>query len=116
MVRDTESKGRDRNDLAARFASAVSSLADGDLTFGRPFDLASSTALADNIDSGQNAQRLFDVTALRDLIYDIQIRARSPEHPDVQPREVLCTEIGSTPLLISLLEDLIEELHGRMEQ
>ncbi len=115
MAKNTESKGRDE-DLAARFASAVASLAEGELTFGRPFDLASSAALADNIDSGPHAQGLFDVTALRDLVYDIEIRARSLDHPHVQPREVLRTQIGSTPLLISLLEDLIEELHGRMEQ
>lgn len=111
MVSNTESTDHHRDGLLADFAGAVSSLADGDLTFKAPFDLASSTALADNIDDGGIAQRLFEVTALRDCGYEVRIMARSLDHPDVDPREMINTSVRSTRMLISLLEGLLDELY-----
>ncbi len=110
------SKKEDDRGLAADFAAAVSSLAEGGLTFDQPFDLPSSAALAANIDSGDGAQHLFDVTAARDCQYEVHISARLKDHPDVSAREVLNTSVPSTRLLISLLEDLIDELHARMQE
>ncbi len=107
-----------REGLEPDFATAVSSLAEGELTFPPPFDLSSSAALAANIDNGDGAVRLFDVTAQRDCQYDVQIFARmgGGHGEEVRVREVINTQVPSTPQLISLLDDLIEELHARMEE
>lgn len=103
-MRSSESTGSD--DLDALFTSAVMSLAEGNLTFQPPFDLATSAALAANIDLGDLAQRLFDATAQRDTGYRISIHATAPGVPD---REVVNTNVASTALLVALLDGLLDE-------
>lgn len=89
----------------------VSALADGELTFAPPFDLATSAALARNIDTGRIAQALFDATQTRDTAYRVTIAAISPD--DELAREIIDTTVASTRLLVALLDGLMEELHAR---
>jgi hypothetical protein len=116
VSRDTESMKHDRDGLLAKFAAAVSSLADGELTHHPPFDLSSSAALADNIDAGGIAQHLFDVTAQRDTGYTVVITSKSVSHPDLGDRPVIDTQVASTRLLIALLETFLDELYARNEE
>lgn len=109
-MRDTESTDSDEDDLAALFASAIATLADGMLMFPFPFDLASAAALAVNDDTGDLAEQLFSVTAQRDTAYRVAIYATAP---GVGDREVLSTRVPSTSMLVALLDTLIEE---RIEQ
>lgn len=116
MYSDTDSAADNRDGLLARFAAAVSSLADGQLTFAAPFDFSTSAALADNIDFGDTAERLFAVTAQRQSGYTVRIFTNSSAHPDLPEREVIDTRVPSDRLLIALLEGLLEELYDRQEQ
>lgn len=109
MLSDTESTA-DREGLKAQFQAAVAPLADGELTFQPPFDLASAAALADNIDSGRIAEMLFAVTALRDCGFTVHITAHSPAHPELPDRELINTTVPSSRLLIALLDGLLNEL------
>lgn len=111
-MRSTESTDSDEQDLRALFLKIVSGLAEGELTFKPPFDLATSAALAANIDTARIAQALFDVTRLRDTAYRVSIHALAPGVPD---REVINTEVSSTDLLIELLDGLLDELVGDEE-
>jgi hypothetical protein len=113
VVRSTESTDSDEDDLAARFMAAVASLSEGELTFPSPFNLATSAALAANLDVGAIAERLFEVTALRDTGYRVAIYATAP---GVADREVIDTDVRSTRLLISLLDGLIDEQCARLEK
>lgn len=106
-MRETD---KDRDELVGEFTSTISSLSQGGLTFPPPFDLAASAALADNIDTGEIAQRLFEVTHQRDTAYTISIAAVSSQHPDLPGRPVLETTVASRQLLIVLLEGLLDEL------
>lgn len=115
MVGGQESTRDERDGLLGDFARAVSSLSRGELGFPAPFDYPSSAALADNIDTGSIAERLFDVTALRQSAYEVVIRARSPQHPELPAREVINTVVPSEQMLIVLLETLLDELHDRTE-
>lgn len=81
--------------------------------FRPPFDLATSAALAANIDGGSTAQQLFDVTAQRDTGFRVEIHAVAPGVPD---REVIKTTVASTSLLIELLDGFIEEQLARNEE
>lgn len=111
-MRRTDSTESDKDALKAGFAKAVGALADGDLTFTPPFDLATSAALAANIDTGAIAQQLFEVTAQRDTGYRVEIYAVAP---DVEDREILKTSVASTNLLIELLDGLLDEYLARQE-
>lgn len=94
----------------ALFMAVIASLAQGELTFPAPFDLATSAALAANIDTGRIANDLFDVTAQRDTGYRVEVYATAP---GVADREVIATRVPSTALLVSLLDGLLEELCAR---
>lgn len=105
-MESTESTDSDEGDLAALFAQAICSLAQGNLMFPPPFDLASSAALAANDDLGEIAEKLYEVTAQRDTGYRVRIHATAPGVPD---REVINCTVTSTPTLIALLDTLIDE-------
>lgn len=113
-MRSTEStdSGKD-DDLHRLFAQITAALSDGDLTFQPPFDHATSAALAANIDDGDIAQRLFEVTRLRETTYRVMITAVAP---GVQDREVVNTTVPGAGLLIALLDGLIEEFVARHEE
>lgn len=106
-MRNTESTDSDEDELKDRFARAVGSLAGGALTFQPPFDLATSAALSANIDEGDTADRLFDVTARRETAFRVQIHAIAP---DVADRELINTVVDNMDLLVGLLEDLLDEI------
>lgn len=112
MSEHAESTGR-RDGLRGDFASAVSSLADGELVFPPPFDLPSAAALADNLDLGEIAERLFAVTAQRQMTYTVTITGRSPQHPEMPDRVLVDTTVPSENLLIVTLETLLDELYAR---
>src|SRR3954468_19524437 len=105
-MRDTESTDSDEDDLATLFAAAICSMAQGNLMFPSPFDLASSAALAANEDTDRIAEKLFEVTAQRDTGYRVEIYATAP---GVDDREVICCTVPSTPTLLALLDSFIEE-------
>lgn len=110
-MRSGETTDSDEDDLAARFTQAVASLALGGLTFPAPFDLATSAALASNIDVGSIAERLFEATATRDTGYRVAIYETAP---GVADRAVIETSVPSTPVLIALLDGLLEEQEERL--
>jgi hypothetical protein len=110
VLGETESTSSDNDGLPEDFVAAVVPLADGELTFPAPFDLASSAALALNTDVGDIAQRLFEVTAARETEFEVIIRAKSASQPDLPAREVIDTTVSGTRLLITLLESLIAEI------
>src|ERR1041384_5367842 len=113
MQGDTEStSSSDSEGLRELFMGIVSDLADGELTFPPPFDLAASTALASNIDVGVIALKLFQVTQQRDCRYRVSIHAISPDD-EALDREIVNTTVSSTRLLFALLDGLMEELHAR---
>lgn len=116
MLSDTESTADERHDLLAKFAAAVVSLAEGELTFKPPFDLSSSAALADNIDTGVIAEKLFDVTALRDMAFTVSIHEHSLRHPELPGREVIDTRVDSARLLVALLEGFLDEIYARHDE
>lgn len=109
MRSDAEKAGDDRAELIWRFNRVVSDLAGGNLTFPPPFDLATSLALAANIDVGELAHQLFAVTAARSTQFTVRIDACSAEQPELT-RQVIDTVVDSTQLLAVLLEGLLEEL------
>jgi hypothetical protein len=110
-VRSTEpTDSGEHDDLHTLFARITAALSDGDLTFQPPFDLATSAALAANADAGDIAQRLFDVTRVRDTTYLVQITEIAP---GVSDREVVNTTVSGAGLLIALLDGLIEEQLAR---
>lgn len=82
--------------------------------FPPPFDLATSLALAANIDMGVLAERLFDVTAERDTQFQVAIYACSPEYPDIR-RQIVDTRVASSQLLTALLETVLDELDARAQ-
>lgn len=104
-MRSTESTGSD--DLDALFASAVAPLAEGNLTFPSPFDLAASAALAANDDHGRLAVELFKLLALRDVSYRVTVHATAPGVPD---REVVNTTVAGAATLVALLDGLLDEI------
>jgi hypothetical protein len=113
MQGDTEStSSSDSEGLRELFMEIVSDLADGELTFPPPFDLAASAALACNIDVGAIAVKLFNATRQRDCGYQVSIQAISPDDESVA-REIVNTTVPSTRLLLALLDGLMEELHDR---
>lgn len=114
MQRDLESTG-DSSGLRDQFMTIVSGLSRGDLTFPAPFDLATSAALAKNIDVGRLAEQLFDVTAARDCGYEVTISALNHDDGDPMRREIINTTVASTGLLVVLLDGLLDELDARLE-
>lgn len=112
MRSDTESTGNDRDGLLAQFVSAVSCLAEGELTFRAPFDLATSAALASNDDTGALAEEVFKLAASRDCGYRVTIHAVAPGGCGIE-REVINTTTPSTAVLMALLEGFLEELYDR---
>lgn len=102
---------RDTERRHEQFAQTVAALADGELTFDPPFDIASAAALAANMDVGDIALALWSVTAQRDVHYTVQIHALVPGQPALEPREILDTTVSSTANLVALLEMFIDELH-----
>lgn len=107
---DPEAEGE--RGLEHPFVEAIAPLADGNLTYSSPFDLSASAALADNVDSGSVAEKLFDVTALRRCGYQVTIAEIAPGHPELPRREVLNTQVESLHALTVILEDLLDELHA----
>ena len=93
----------------------VADLAQGELTFPPPFDLASAVALRDNTDAGDLALKLFAATAARDCGYQVTISALTPEGSEPMRREIINTTVASTALLAALLDGLLDELHDRHE-
>lgn len=116
MRGDPESISNDREKLAA-FLAAVTDLAEGALVFPPPFDLATSSALALNNDLGDLAEKLFEVSALRDCGFHVQITALAPG-TDTQPlrRDVVNTTVGSVRLLLALLDDVAFEVEAQQNQ
>lgn len=113
MERDTEStSSSDSQGLRELFMGILSDLAEGDLTFPPPFDLAASAALASNIDVGVIALKLFNATQQRDCGYRVSIHAISPDDESLG-REIVDTKVSSTRLLVALLDGLMEELTAR---
>lgn len=110
-MRRGETTDSDEDDLAARFARVIAVLARGELTFPAPFDLATSSALASNIDRGDLAERLFEVTASRQTGYRVAIYATAPGVPD---RAVIDTAVPSTQVLIALLDGFLEEQEAKL--
>lgn len=106
-MRSTESTDSE-DDLAALFTSVVTALAEGNLTFPPPFDLATSAALAANIDLGDVAEALFTVTAQRETGFRVTVHATAPGVPD---REVVNTTVAGSALLVALLDGLLDEYH-----
>lgn len=82
--------------------------------FPPPFDLATSLALAANIDRGDLAERLFEVTAARDTQFEVAIYARCPDNPDMR-RQIVDTTVASTKLLTALLDMVLDELDARAQ-
>jgi hypothetical protein len=114
VASDAESTGSDQG-LDEAFMHTVADLAQGELTFPAPFDLASAAALRVNADDGELAERLFEATASRDCGYEVTIRVLTPEGSDPEQREIIDTTVSSTPLLIELLTGLLDELEARAE-
>lgn len=108
---DTNRDGED--DLDARFNTVIATLAEGGLTFPAPYDLATSAALAVNVDVGAIALALFQVTAARDTGYRVEIYETAPGVPE---REVVNTTVDGTRLLIALLDGLAEEQSERLQR
>lgn len=107
MRSDRESRSDDRDGLRARFWAAVSSLAEGELTFPAPFDLSASAALLANDDVGLMAEKVFALAAARDCAYEVVISCTASG----MSRDVVITRTASTGTLIALLEGLLEELY-----
>lgn len=112
MRSDAESTSNDSDGKRDAFLAAVASLDEGELTFPPPFDLASAAALASNIDVGDLALKLFEVTAGRDCGYEVRITAVPPGESTLR-RDVINTSVASTGLLFALLDGLMEELERR---
>ncbi len=113
MRSDPGSEADGKDDLIAQFAETIRSLTEGELTYPHPFDVSSAAALASNIDTGDIAERLFEVTAQRGCEFQVVILASMPDHPEMPGREVINTKVRSLRLLTALLDGLIEELTAR---
>lgn len=114
MQGDTDPSTDGSGELFAAFMAAVAVLAEGELTFPAPFDLASSAALGDNVDEGGIAERLFDVSVRRECRYRVSIHELGPgDRPDAPSRPVLDTTVSNSQLLVHLLDDLSSELEAR---
>lgn len=109
MRSDADPENNAHELLRREVAGIVAMLADGELTASHPFDLAASDALAANIDHGDTAQLLFDVTAARSPAYRVSIEQLSGPFT----RTVLDTTVPSQRLLASLLDGLLDELEQR---
>lgn len=109
---ESTDSGKD-DDLQEAFGRVIAKLSDGDLTFQAPFDLASSAALAANMDSGELAAALFRVTQSRETNYRVHIAAVVP---DLEPRDVVNTTVSGEGLLVALLEGLIDEILSLQER
>lgn len=116
MQKDAESTSSDSEGLESSFMGVVTSVTDGDLTFPAPYDLATSAALASNIDTGGLAEKLFDVTADRDCRYEVTVTALSPvgAEPPMR-REIINTVAQSTQAMIALLDGLLDEIEARLD-
>lgn len=108
MRSDAEAEGDSKAILLRRFHQVVAVLADGALMYPPPFDLATSLALAANIDTGDLAEKLHAVTAARDTKYQVTIYQCDDEHG--MRREVVDTTVSSSSLLQVLLEAVLDEL------
>jgi hypothetical protein len=75
-----------------------------------PFDLAAASALARNSDSGDVAEKLFEIDRRRPLHYRIEVTAVSPDQPDLPGREIVNTVAPGARSLASILEILLDEL------
>jgi hypothetical protein len=108
MPGDAESRPSDKG-LAEEFFTIAADVAEGGLIMPAPFDVASSAALAANVDRGDMADKLFDVTAARDskfLVHIVEIQGD-------ESREVINTTcIGQGPLF-ALLDDVMDEIETR---
>ena len=95
--------------LRKEVAEIIAAFSDGELTVGYPFDLATSSALAANIDQGTTAELLFDTTASRTPSYRVSVEQISGPFT----RSVLDTTVASEALLITLLDSLLNEFELR---
>lgn len=86
-------------------------LSDGELTAPAPFDVATSAALAANLDAGDIAEKLFDITSSRQPTYRVHIEEVSGEHT----REVVNTTADGQRTLFALLDGLMDELEARRQ-
>lgn len=112
-MRSTESTDSGEQDLRRIFAQITAALSDGDLVFQAPFDLATSAALAANMDIGNIAERLFEVTQMRETSFRVVIQATAP---GVEDRDVVNTTVPGSGLLVALLEGLLDEICARQER
>ena len=115
VVRDgAGSTPSDRDGLRELFMQIVASLAEGELTHSPPFDLSMSAALASNLDRNDLALKLAEVSAARDVGYQVMIYGLIPGDDDESlRREIINTTVGSTRLLFALLDGLMDELDAR---
>jgi dethiobiotin synthetase len=93
----------------AELQEIVTLLSDGELIAPAPFDAATSAALASNLDRGDIAERLFDITAQREPTYQVHIVEVSAG----VTREVLNTTADSSRTLFALLDGLMDEIAAR---
>lgn len=111
MPSDAESKPSDKA-LTEEFFAVAADVAQGGLVMPAPFDVASSAALAANVDRGDMADKLFDVTAARESRFMVHIVEVQGE----LTREVINTTcIGQGPLF-RLLDDVMDEIEARRTQ
>ncbi len=94
--------------------TVAASVGEGELTLDPPFDLATSAALANNIDRGDLAENLFRITALRECAYEVTITAVAPGDGEPERREIINTSVASTHLLFALLDDVLCEIENRL--
>lgn len=114
MHGDNEAGAGGKNDVVEEFLRIVSVLSDGELTMPSPFDLPASAALAANMDRGDIAERLFEVTAARECGFKVTISAVVPGDPAVPDREIVDTEVRTLRALTALLMTTLDELHSRI--
>jgi len=108
MPSDAESRPSDKG-LAEEFFLIAADVAEGGLVMPAPFDVASSAALAANVDRGDMAAKLFEVTAARESSFSVLI----VEQQGDQARELINTTcIGQGPLF-TLLDDVMDEIEAR---
>lgn len=108
MPSDAESKPSDKG-LDQEFFSVAAGAADGGLVMPAPFDVASSAALAANVDRGDMADKLFEVTAARNSQFKVHIL----EIQGDDSRELInTTAIGEGPLF-ALLDAVMDEIEAR---
>lgn len=112
-MRQTESTGPDDQEWERRFHQVTGSIVRGALVFPPPFDLATSAALAVNDETGDIAERLFEITAQKHSKFRVLITEIAD---GVDDQEVINTTVTGQQLLITLLDEFINELAEQLEK